>query len=531
MGDRPERKRSGRWWAVPVWVANLIVFGLLFMMVTGYFAYQARKAHEIFVSDALQHSRLVGQVVAIHARGAVKAREAIDVMLLRMMESSARFVGYLDGIEPFSADELGALARQIGLAALGLTRGDGEVVKSNDLAGRVMSLAPCGDGISLKHGTGKDGSVVATSLLYEPKGTCVSVAMNISGFERLMGEIGLEKAIELTSGLPGIRYVKVEPVKGGDNGIFKVSFVEDGKGETAEVVSGFLAGRALVVGVDAGPLKLVSRSLTRDFIIFSVVLFLTALLISYALYRNHQVHLAQVELYQMELAQKREEAALGRAAAAIAHEIRNPLNAMSIGLQRLKRETASLGPDGTRLIEIIMDSLERTNDTVKGLLEYARSPRIQAACLDLAPMVGDILLLYEERLHTKGVELINELPERLLVTGDRLLLGQVVENLVRNAVEAQPREGGFVRLSARVESGIVSVSVVNPIPGDESVDVERLFEPYYTTKTRGTGLGLAISRRIAKAHGGDLRAKLAGDRTIEFILTLPWGEESVKGAS
>ena len=104
--------------------------------------------------------------------------------------------------------------------------------------------------------------------------------------------------------------------------------------------------------------------------------------------------------------------------------------------------------------------------------------------------------------------------------GDPDLLGQVVENLLRNAIEAQP-QGGFLHLEIGQKSRTIVLKVKNggfPLPADEA---ERILEPYFTTKTKGTGLGLAIARRIIQAHQGRIEVRATGDGTVELAVYLP----------
>ncbi len=229
---------------------------------------------------------------------------------------------------------------------------------------------------------------------------------------------------------------------------------------------------------------------------------------------------AKTRAYERQISKEREDAALGRAAAAIAHEIRNPLNSMAMGLQRLQIEARELAPESRTLISLMLDSVRRTNGIVSGLLKYARprKPVMKPMRLDL--VVEDILSPYILLCRERGIRILWSVECREFIRGDRDLLSQVVENLFRNAVEAQP-QGGFLDLAIKREEHAVALVVRNQGFSVPVNDVERIFEPYFTTKARGTGLGLPIARRIVEAHGAKMEANVTGPGTIELALHFP----------
>ena len=149
--------------------------------------------------------------------------------------------------------------------------------------------------------------------------------------------------------------------------------------------------------------------------------------------------------YERQLSREREDAALGRSAAAIAHEVRNPLNALGMGLQRLQIEANELKPEHQHLVDLMLDAVRRANTIVSGLLAYARpqKPRQRAMRLDL--LVKDRLDLYLSRCGELGIRVTQRLDYREPISGDPDLLGQVVDNLIINSIDAQPH-GGFLHL-------------------------------------------------------------------------------------
>ena len=114
---------------IPLWLANLFVFAFLFCAVTAYLLWQARQAKENFITNVRENAVLVAEVVQLSARGSVLSRKATEEILEAFLGNSARFVDYLDQVEPFTQKELTAFAKEAGLAGIGIHKGDKTVVE------------------------------------------------------------------------------------------------------------------------------------------------------------------------------------------------------------------------------------------------------------------------------------------------------------------------------------------------------------------------------------------------------------------
>jgi len=211
-------------------------------------------------------------------------------------------------------------------------------------------------------------------------------------------------------------------------------------------------------------------------------------------------------------------AALGEAAARIAHEIRNPLAAARSYVQQLR---ASDGADG--LIEPAVDELDRIGRLVTDLLAFARRDELQArGDVDLAAVCRQAVEQTASLAAARAVQIETELaPATVSADLDRLV--QVIANLCRNAVEAlgtrEPPRRLRVRCAPEQGAGVVEVRDNGPgIPADE---LPRVFEPFRTTKSSGTGLGLPIARRIVDAHGGRVAVESEPGTNTVFRVELP----------
>lgn len=208
---------------------------------------------------------------------------------------------------------------------------------------------------------------------------------------------------------------------------------------------------------------------------------------------------------------------LGTLASAIGHELRNPLGIIRNAARSLARRAEE--PERVRRLAATMEAeVQRAMKIITDLLDYAR---VRAPRRHPVGIPG----LVEETLYRVGVPEAIRVerslsPDLPLVLLDGQQMAQVLENLIRNAVEAMP-EGGFIRVEGRASEGWLDLRVSDNGPGIPPADLGRIFEPLFTTKTTGTGIGLAISRRLVEAHGGTLTARTTPGEGASFTIRVP----------
>lgn len=219
-------------------------------------------------------------------------------------------------------------------------------------------------------------------------------------------------------------------------------------------------------------------------------------------------------------------AALGRMAATVAHEVKNPLSAIK-SIAQVMREDEYLKREYARDLELIVGETDRLSQSVTQMLSFARSAPHAGEPRRAGELLEPVLLLLRKEAAARQVTLKADLraTEEELDGAAAASLRDALTNLLLNALHATPA-GGRVELSTRAEDGRLKVSVADTGPGVPAELRERVWEPFFTTKQRGTGLGLAIVRKRVEEVGGDARlAPARGGEGARFELTLPLREQ------
>jgi PAS domain S-box-containing protein len=214
-------------------------------------------------------------------------------------------------------------------------------------------------------------------------------------------------------------------------------------------------------------------------------------------------------------------AALGEMAATVAHEIRNPLAGIS-GFTALLLRDIEPNSDARRLVEKINAGVKSLNATVGSLLDYTRSITPEMVETDPAKIVENALSDFRTEPESQNQTFEIQVGSRQLrAILDPQLFRLVVFNLLKNAAQACP-SGGKVRVSiGRADSGALRISVEDEGPGIPADTMEKMFVPFYTTKTNGTGLGLATVKKLTELHGGRVIAQNRPDGGAIFTIEIP----------
>jgi two-component system, NtrC family, sensor histidine kinase HydH len=514
----PQVPMHGRTRFLLTWKGNLVFFGLLICVVLAYFYFQAQKAQNTFLENARFNAITVADVVKRNARSALLSQEVITEIMQTFLGNTARFVDYLNNIEAFSSDELAYFAQEAGLAGIRINSTDSDIIE-----GPPGWLALPGDRCTEKeerfHHLPERHMYCLEKPLVGGNG-CIVVGIASERIETLQEQTGLQHLLETLSGLPGIRYVKMEPKKFGlgEYQPFVAMVDRDGRKVADTRVS--MDSEDLVLGMDAEFLYTRTRQIWREFFTFSALLAVLGIFFSWLLHRFQVGHLQEVRSFERQLARQHEDAILGRSAASIAHEIRNPLNSIGMGLQRIEMESDDLSHEHHQLIATMLKAVDRTNNIVKDIRRYAGPLDPRKRMIRLDGLLKNLLPLYQRECEDRGIALSSEINFEEAIPGDRQMLEEVLENLIKNSIEAQP-EGGFLNLSVSRTPDAGVLTIENGGFNLPAESVAWILEPYYTTKTRGTGLGLAITQRIITAHGGRMELNVPKEGVLRISVFLP----------
>jgi two-component system NtrC family sensor kinase len=235
-------------------------------------------------------------------------------------------------------------------------------------------------------------------------------------------------------------------------------------------------------------------------------------------------------LLQAKLAHSERMATLGRLVSGVAHEVNNPLAAI-LGFTDLLLENSEVPANAREDLQIILQETQRTKDIVQDLLSFARQRAVKRELVNIVAILKQTTKLRSYDLQSHGVEVMEEYDENLpAVMGDAQQLQQVFLNILNNAYDAIEESGrtGKIFLKTTAAGGSVEISLADN--GTGIVDVERIFDPFYTTKQtgKGTGLGLSICYGIVRAHGGEIQCSNNTDGVgSTFSIRIPVAADTI----
>ena len=232
--------------------------------------------------------------------------------------------------------------------------------------------------------------------------------------------------------------------------------------------------------------------------------------------------LTEIRRLEREVRMQDRLAAVGRLAAAIAHEIRNPLTSIAGSVSMLS-EVPALNAEERHLLQIVIRESDRLNKIISDFLAYSRGKQYRFERVDLIPLLQDTLTLLEHRLTAEnaGIQIERNLPKReawVLADGDRLK--QVFWNFSENAVRAMKNQGGSLTVTLTERGPDWEMSFADTGPGINPQQTEKIFEPFQSNFEGGTGLGLAIVYQIVQAHEGKVWARSEVGKGTSFVLRL-----------
>ena len=239
-------------------------------------------------------------------------------------------------------------------------------------------------------------------------------------------------------------------------------------------------------------------------------------------FNNMVASLQEKEKIEANLRQAQRLSAIGNMAAGVAHDVRNPLNAIKLlSSHAIDTLDGSGQPETVRHLQTIRNEVNRLEEIVSGFLSLAKERELQPEPTKIDVILAECVRLVRKDAEDRGIRLVTEFR-----TGDTALsvdprqLTRAILNVLINAMEVCPR-GGRVRLFSRVTDQSCEIEIRDDGPGMPKEVAERAFEPYFTTKNTGTGLGLSITRGIVEEHGGSISLSCAESHGCQVLISLP----------
>ena len=501
---------------LPTWKGNLIVFSILIGFVLCYFFIQGFQAKKGFHTYVMEQSAILSEVIQRNAQNSMLSENVIMQIIHTFLNNTARFVSYLNTIEPFSSEELTAFAQEAGLAGIYIENQNGIQAEGPERWFPDLDQSCFSNKNDIQY-LPNPHLYYLTMPDLETK-TCILLGFTSQSVDHLKEQIALSRMLQTLSNMPGIHRVYIEQPNDHLLTSSPISLINLPNKQIAETRIP-IGSEILVVQLDATYYFYLIHRLKNEFLVFSAILAVMGVFCSWLLYRYQSYFMLQIQSVERELAKEREDATLGRAASAIAHEIRNPLNAISMGLQRLKLELTELPDEYQELVSSMIQSVYRTNSIVSHLREFAQPITPVFEPMNIYHLLKQSLSLYQSQLKTRHIRITITDDSNDIVLCDSKLMASVFDNLIKNCIEAQPH-GGYLFINFKRRKNALTLIFENKGCHHPPDKVNQLFEPYFTTKTRGTGLGLSLAQKIIQKHDGVLKAEVIQPDILRLSITL-----------
>jgi signal transduction histidine kinase len=496
------------------------------------------------------HEEALGLVEAIQQSSvnAILSTEQIESLLAERLLNNAWFIAELDRTGSLTQEQLAGIARANHLFRINIFDRHGRKVLSNhveaaahtalaerhrpaDVLGPILRGDTTVMVIGLKEARVEPGQRYAVAVRrHRPEGGAIVLNLDAAELLEFRKRIGIGKLIKDLGTNTGILFVALQDQQGiiaasgevkelssfeadpalgiavaSDTTVMRES--EFGGQIVFEVVRPLAVDGAtlgvLRLGLSMDEVRAAEERTSRRMIVVACVLLLLATLVTLTIIASRNYQRVQRELLRTEKL-----TALGELASGVAHEIRNPLNAIAMIAQRFQQEftPSSDAAEYHTLTTVLRTEAERVNGIIVNFLRYARPPRLRLESHPPGEVVNHCAALIEPQMKAKGVEF------RVVSRGetplflDRDQMTQALLNLLLNALEATPA-GGKITLSLWSDHNGAVITITDTGHGISADTLEKIFNLYHTTKPDGTGMGLPMARQIITQHGGKLEVE------------------------
>ena len=290
-------------------------------------------------------------------------------------------------------------------------------------------------------------------------------------------------------------------------------------------INGKIAG-IVRLGLEKESADIILKENTYNLVLFMIFVVFITIFAMWLLYHNQNKNLTRILEMERRLEKAERLSALGQLAAGVAHEIRNPLNAISMASQRLKREfipsAEEKGREFQLLSGVIRDEIRRLNGIIEEFLSFSKTRRLELHHYPASEVLQKIVNLISTEAATKGIAIRTEWDDApIIIPMDMDKLQQALLNFVKNAMESINGEGAVTLSVAPKDKEHVVITISDTGCGMSAQEVERIFNPEYTTKEKGLGLGLPLAHEIIRGHGGEIRVSSSEGKGTTFEIFLP----------
>ncbi len=290
------------------------------------------------------------------------------------------------------------------------------------------------------------------------------------------------------------------------------------------------------IGLDRGSMDNIIAENRQNIFVFMIFVVLIAILSMWLLYHDQNKHLSGIIEMERRLEKAERLSSLGQLAAGVAHEIRNPLNAISMATQRLKMDFVPADPNKAaefrNLSGVIRDEIKRLNGIIEEFLSFSKSRRLQLSDFSVIDVLQKIVSLIQEEASVRGITIETRWREKqVIIPMDVNKLQQSFLNLIKNALESMPAKGKITITVDKEGKNYILVSISDTGCGMTAEEIEKIFSPEYTTKEKGVGLGIPLASEIIRGHGGEIRVISRKGEGTTFEIVLPRERLSEKSSS
>ncbi|MCD6486654.1 MAG: hypothetical protein J7K35_04945 [Syntrophobacterales bacterium] len=281
------------------------------------------------------------------------------------------------------------------------------------------------------------------------------------------------------------------------------------------------------LGLNRGSSDRILKENRNRMIVSMIFIMAIGILSMFALYRSQERYSLRMEEMGRRLHQAEKLSALGQLAAGVAHEIRNPLNAISMASQRIRREYSPEEKEKKKgfqyITGIISEEIKRLNRIVEEFVIFSRSRRLEFRNYSVTYVLERIASLIREEANLRKIDIKTVWKDNnsFVIPMDVDKLRQAFYNIFKNAMEAIPGKGTITISAEPGGKDMISVKISDTGCGLTSEEIDHIFDPEYTTKEKGLGLGLSLAHEIVRGHGGEIRVESKAGSGTTFVILLP----------